>query len=72
MVDIKGKRRQIYFYIVDFLNEHEYPPTIREIKEHVGIKSTSTVEYHLKKLKESGLISQEEGKARSITVTGLI
>lgn len=72
MRDIKGKRRQIYVYIVDFLNEHGYPPTIREIKAHIGVKSTSTVEYHLRKLKESGLISQEDGKARSITVTGLV
>lgn len=42
------------------------PPTIREICKEVGLKSTSSVQYHLKKLEEDGLIIRDKSKSRSI------
>mgnify|MGYP005763242247 CR=1 FL=1 len=68
MKKLQAKRAQIYDYIVEFLNHNGYPPSIREIGEHVHIKSTSAVNYHLKKLEKDGFISRAEGKARSIVV----
>ena len=43
---------------------------MREIGEHVGLKSPSTVHFHLKGLEAAGLITKAEGKTRSITVCG--
>ncbi|MBP1737317.1 MAG: SOS-response repressor and protease LexA [Oscillospiraceae bacterium] len=62
------KQQQIYEYILSFSDEHGYPPSIREIAEHIGLKSPSTVHFHLKGLRNAGLISQPEGKTRAITV----
>lgn len=70
MKPLSPKQQQIYDYIVDFAAQHGYPPSVREIGEHVGLKSPSTVHFHLKGLKAAGLISQEEGKTRAITVSG--
>lgn len=44
------KRQEIYFYIVDYIKEHGYAPTFREIGEAVNLKSTSTVHMHITKM----------------------
>jgi repressor LexA len=60
--------------ILDFIREyrlrHDYAPTLREIGEHCGIKSTSNVEFHLSRLEREGLIARERDKSRSISLTG--
>jgi repressor LexA len=43
-----------------------YSPSVREIGEAVNLKSTSTVQYHLKKLEKKGVINKSEGKSRSL------
>ncbi len=68
MKSLSPKQQQIYDYIVDFSAQHGYPPSVREIGEYVGLKSPSTVHFHLKGLKAAGFISQQEGKTRAITV----
>lgn len=70
MKKLTDKQQQIYDYIVSFQKEHGYPPSVREIGEHVGLKSPSTVHFHLKGLEASGLITKAEGKTRAITVSG--
>lgn len=70
MKPLTSKQQQIYDYILSFSEEHGYPPSIREIGEHVGLKSPSTVHFHLKGLKAAGLITKAEGKTRAITVSG--
>ena len=70
MKALPGKQQQIYDFIVSFSNQNGYPPSVREIGEHVGLKSPSTVHFHLKGLEEAGLIAKAEGKTRAITVTG--
>lgn len=62
------KQQQIYDYIVSFTADNGYPPSVREIGDHLGLKSPSTVHFHLKGLRSAGLIHQAEGKTRSITV----
>ena len=42
---------------------------MREIGEHVGLKSPSTVHFHLKGLEAAGLITKAEGKTRAITLS---
>ena len=53
---LSPKQQQIYDYIISFTSVHGYPPSVREIWEHVGLKSPSTVHFHLKGLEEKGLI----------------
>jgi len=70
MKKLTEKQQQIYAIILSFTDEHGYPPSIREIGEAVGLKSPSTVHFHMKGLRAAGLISQAEGKTRAITVSG--
>ena len=70
MSQLTPKQQQIYDYIISFAAQHGYPPSVREIGEHVGLKSPSTVHFHLKGLEEKGLISKAEGKTRAITICG--
>ena len=50
MKAISPKQQQIYDFIISFQADHGYPPSVREIGEHVGLKSPSTVHFHLKGL----------------------
>ena len=68
MKTLSPKQQQIYDYIIAFSAEHGYPPSVREIGAYVGLKSPSTVHFHLKGLESAGLIHKAEGKTRSITV----
>lgn len=69
MSRLSAKQQQIYDYILSFSEEHGYPPSVREIAQAVELRSPSTVHFHLKSLREAGLISQAEGKTRAITIT---
>ena len=69
MKTLSPKQQQIYDYIIAFSAEHGYPPSVREIGAYVGLKSPSTVHFHLKGLESAGLIHKAEGKTRSITVS---
>ena len=46
------KTMQTYEYLVSYIEHYGYPPTIREICINVGLDSTSSVVYHLKKLEK--------------------
>ena len=70
MKSLSPKQQQIYDFIIQFQSDHGYPPSAREIGEEVGLKSPSTVHFHLKGLEEKGLIQKAEGKTRAITVSG--
>lgn len=60
------RQQQICDFIRAFSQENGYPPTFREIGESVGLKSPSTVDHHMKRLREAGVLQYEEGKPRSI------
>ncbi|MFQ8758863.1 MAG: LexA family protein [Intestinimonas sp.] len=62
MKALTEKQRQIYDYIISFQRDHGYPPSVREIGEHVGLKSPSTVHFHLKGLEAAGPHHQGGGK----------
>ena len=61
-------QQRIYDYIADTVREQGYPPSVREIGEAVGLKSPSTVHFHLKHMEEQGVISKGAGKGRAITL----
>ena len=68
-----GKRTdsqtRIYETITRMIQEQGYAPSVREIGEAVGLKSPSTVHFHLKKLEEAGLIEKGACKGRAIALT---
>ena len=60
---------QIYNYLKTVIPQQGYAPSVREICEAVGLKSPSTVHFHLKRLQEQGLIEKGEFKGRAIALT---
>ncbi|MCI8593869.1 MAG: transcriptional repressor LexA [Oscillospiraceae bacterium] len=70
MKQLTPKQQQIYDFIVSFSARTGYPPSVREIGEAVGLKSPSTVHFHLKGMEAAGLIVKAEGKTRAITIPG--
>ena len=60
---------QIYEYLQTVIPRQGYAPSVREICEAVGLKSPSTVHFHLKRLQERGLIEKGDFKGRAIVLT---
>lgn len=69
MTELSTMQKKIYEYIAACIKEQGYPPSVREIGEAVGLKSPSTVHFHLKHLEEAGYIEKGAGKGRAITLT---
>jgi SOS-response transcriptional repressor LexA len=66
---LRGRRREVLKFVCEYLNEHGFAPTIREIMEGTGLNSTSVVKYHLDVLQAKGYLVLLPAKARAITVT---
>jgi len=61
------KRQQEVLEVVEqYMEEHGYPPTVREIGEAIGLTSPSTVHAHLKALEQSGALRRDATKPRAI------
>ena len=60
------RQQQALDFISSCLEENGYPPTLREIGEHMGIKSTNGVNDHLKALERKGYLVREELKSRAL------
>lgn len=69
MAELSAMQQKIYAYIAACIREQGYPPSVREIGQAVGLKSPSTVHFHLKRLEETGVIEKGAGKGRAITLT---
>lgn len=65
---ISAKQQQILDYIKDEILAKGYPPTVREICERVGLRSTSSVHSHLNTLEENGYIRRDPTKPRAIEI----
>lgn len=64
-------QRKIYYFIVDFIQNNKYPPTIREIADGLGYKSKNSVVSVLTKLQNSGYIIKNNNsnpQARTIQI----
>ena len=66
---LSAMQQRIYDYIASCIQTQGYPPSVREIGEAVGLRSPSTVHFHLKKLADAGVIEIGAGKGRAITLT---
>ena len=59
---------KIYDYIIEFIGKEGYPPSVRDICQGTGIRSTSTVHSHLKRLQDSGKLDYTAGRRRAISI----
>ena len=66
--DLNNKQVEILDYMKSQINYKGYPPSVREICEAVGLRSTSTVHGHLAKLEEKGYIRRDATKPRAIEI----
>ncbi|HKI21891.1 MAG TPA: transcriptional repressor LexA [Gaiellaceae bacterium] len=63
------RQRAILEFLHDYVDEHGYPPTVREIGEAVGLRSPSTVHAHLAQLERAGALRRDPTKPRAIELT---
>ena len=67
---LTDRQREIYDYLARYVDDHGYPPTVREIGEAVGLASPSTVHAHLANLERAGLIKRDPTKPRAVELVG--
>ena len=65
---ITHKQEEILNYIKDEILKRGFPPTVREICQTVGLKSTSSVHSHLESLEKNGYIRRDPTKPRAIEI----
>lgn len=66
MQGLTDRQQQVLKYIKDSITERGYPPTLREIGAHMGIKSTNGVNDHLRALERKGYLTREDMKSRAL------
>ena len=67
---LTDRQQQIWNYLVEYVDRHGYPPTVREIGEEVGLASPSTVHAHLANLERAGLLKRDPTKPRALELIG--
>jgi repressor LexA len=68
--ELTGRQREIWSFLVDYVDRLGYPPTVREIGEAVGLASPSTVHAHLANLERAGLLRRDPTKPRALELVG--
>jgi repressor LexA len=60
------RQRQVYDFLVRFVDEHGYSPSFEEIGEGLGLSSLATVHKHVSNLESKGLLKRDYNRSRSI------
>ena len=68
MVKLSERQQMIMSFIENFIEEHDYPPTIRDIQNGCNISSTSVVAYNLDKLKDGGQLNRHSEVSRGLSL----
>ncbi|HSO00705.1 MAG TPA: transcriptional repressor LexA [Candidatus Nanopelagicales bacterium] len=66
MQGLTDRQQQVLHYIRQSIAERGYPPTLREIGAHMGIRSTNGVNDHLRALERKGYLTREDMKSRAL------
>ena len=66
--NLTEKENDVYRYICESTERNGYSPSVRDIQEALGIKSTATVHSYLNKLESKGYIQKAQGKSRTLRV----
>ena len=70
-MELTGRQQEIWDFVVEYVDRHGYPPTVREIGAEVGLASPSTVHAHLANLERVGLLRRDPTKPRALELVGL-
>lgn len=65
---IGGRLRRVLDFLVEFTDEHGYPPSMAQVGAGVGLTSTSSVAHNLEVLESRGYIKRDPGRPRAITI----
>jgi repressor LexA len=68
--ELSAKQQSIFRFLEEFIEKHDYPPSIRDIQNGCDISSTSVVDYNLKRLEEKGFIRRDREVSRAIELLG--
>ena len=66
METLTKRQNETLTFIKEYIVNHGYPPTVREIGEALGVSSPATIHAHLSNLANKGFIKKEETKNRAI------
>ena len=66
---LTGRQQEIWDFVVDYVERHGYPPTVREIGQAVGLASPSTVHAHLANLERAGVLRRDPTKPRALELS---
>jgi repressor LexA len=69
-VELTGRQQEIWSFLVEYVDRHGYPPTVREIGEAVGLNSSSSVHAQLANLERRGLLRRDPSKPRAMELQG--
>ncbi|MEK9675109.1 MAG: transcriptional repressor LexA [Chloroflexota bacterium] len=69
MKKLSARQQTILAFIEGFIEENDYPPTIRDIQSGCGISSTSVVSYNLDRLKEGGYLNRASEVSRGLALS---
>ena len=64
------RQQEIFEYVTAYVEQHGYPPTVREIGDAVGLASPSTVHAHLANLERAGYLRRDPTKPRALELVG--
>ena len=67
---LSQRQQRILEFIQKFMDEHQYPPTVRDIQDGCEVSSTSVVDYNLRKLQAMGYLTREPEVSRGIELIG--
>ena len=67
---LSTRQDQMLVFIRDFMDDHQYPPTVRDIQAGCDISSTSVVDYNLRILQREGYLRREADVSRGIELLG--
>lgn len=70
MHNLTPRQQEIYEYLATHLEDHGYPPTLREICSEFGMKSTRAASDHLLALERKGYIARTRDRSRGIEIMG--
>lgn len=70
MKKLSERQQSILSFIEEFIEEHNYPPTVRDIQNGCGISSTSVVSYNLDRLKEGRFLNRDSEVSRGLKLAG--
>jgi repressor LexA len=66
MQGLTQRQQQVLDFIRESITQRGYPPTLREIGAHMGIRSTNGVNDHLRALERKGYLTREDMKSRAL------